>query len=70
MTDAIIEKLKAVKNRQDAAKVYEEAFHRATVGQVDWEKLNTYILERWSMSGLKYIKDLAWKKTAEREGAK
>ena len=65
-TDEIIEKLKAVKNRNEAAVVYEEALDRETVGSVDWAKLNGYILTRWTMSGLKYIKDQAWKKTEER----
>ena len=29
---------------------------------VDWEKVNTNIRRRWSLSGLKYIKKQAWKR--------
>ena len=27
----------------------------------DFPRLNKYIIDRWSLSGLKYIKNLAWK---------
>lgn len=28
--------------------------------KIDWEKVNRAIVERWSLSGLKFIKNLAW----------
>lgn len=28
--------------------------------EVDWEKVNKAIINRWSLSGLKYIKRKAW----------
>ena len=28
---------------------------------IDWTKINQAILKRWSMAGLKYIKERAWK---------
>ena len=29
--------------------------------KIDWLKVNTAIINRWSKSGLKYIKERAWK---------
>jgi hypothetical protein len=29
--------------------------------QTDWESVNQAIIKRWSMAGLKRIKDMAWK---------
>jgi len=29
--------------------------------KVDWAKINQAIVERWSLSGLEYIKKRAWK---------
>jgi hypothetical protein len=28
---------------------------------IDWKRVNAAILERWSMAGLTYIKERAWK---------
>jgi len=28
--------------------------------KIDWKKVNAAIVERWSLFGLKYIKELAW----------
>ena len=28
--------------------------------KIDWEKVNSAIVDRWSLSGLVYIKKLAW----------
>ena len=28
--------------------------------KIDWEKVNTAIINRWSISGLEYIKKRAW----------
>lgn len=29
--------------------------------EIDWPKVNAAIIERWSMAGLVYIKERAWK---------
>jgi hypothetical protein len=29
--------------------------------KIDWQKVNTAIINRWSGSGLQYIKERAWK---------
>jgi hypothetical protein len=34
---------------------------RGDVNRVDWPKVNRAIVDRWSMAGLKWIKDFAWK---------
>lgn len=28
--------------------------------KIDWYKINTAIIDRWSRAGLKYIKEFAW----------
>jgi hypothetical protein len=33
----------------------------STPNEVNWSKVNQAILDRWSLSGLKWIKDFAWK---------
>lgn len=35
--------------------------------QINWAKINHAIINRWSKSGLNYIKKLAWKQFEERE---
>jgi hypothetical protein len=32
--------------------------------KIDWLKVNTAIINRWSKSGLRYIKERAWKGSA------
>lgn len=29
-------------------------------GRIDWVKVNKAIMDRWSLPGLKYIKNMAW----------
>lgn len=31
-------------------------------GDVDWVMINRAVIERWSLSGLKYIKERAWRR--------
>jgi hypothetical protein len=38
--------------------------------QIDWPKVNKAIMERWSFSGLKWIKEKAWKMMREKHGRK
>ena len=45
--------------RNDIALTYRLAMQSRE--SVDWAKVNAAIIERWSKSGLKYIKELAWK---------
>ena len=45
--------------RKDIAMTYRLAM--ASSESVDWESVNKAIIERWSLSGLDYIKKLAWK---------
>ena len=46
------------KTRKDIAVVYAAALWQSA--PVEWAAVNLAIKERWSMSGLKYIKELAW----------
>lgn len=43
--------------RDDVARVYAQLLAE----DIDWEDVNGAILERWSESGLAYIKSEAWK---------
>lgn len=45
--------------RRDVAQTY--AFALRSHDRVNWLLVNGAIIERWSVSGLKYIKDAAWK---------
>lgn len=45
--------------REDIALTY--AFLIRQSEHPDWSKINRAILERWSMAGLKWIKERAWK---------
>lgn len=60
MTTADAEQaLSVAVNRADAARVY--ALCLRAPFAINWATLNRVILNRWSMSGLKYVKALAWK---------
>ena len=45
--------------RQDIARTYALALR--TSRNTDWSKVNRAIIDRWSFSGLEYIKTRAWK---------
>lgn len=51
--------------REDVALTYAFALYQPD--EVDWPTVNAAIIERWSASGLKWIKTRAWKRAAERE---
>ena len=34
--------------------------------KTDWHKVNKAIMERWSISGLKRVKDMAWKRIEQK----
>ncbi len=54
--------------RDDVALTYALAIrtHQANVEKVDWGAINRMIIERWSVSGLDYIKKRAWRMLKER----
>ena len=35
---------------------------------IDWPVVNRAVVDRWSLAGLRYIKDKAWKLRAARDG--
>lgn len=45
--------------RDDIALTY--AFGLRSSEEIDWPKVNKAIMDRWSLSALKYIKERAWK---------
>jgi hypothetical protein len=45
--------------RRDVAQTY--AFALRSHARVNWLLVNGAIIDRWSVSGLRYIKDAAWK---------
>ena len=50
--------------RKDIALTYSMAILSSET--TNWVKVNRAITNRWSMSGLRYIKELAWKKLSQR----
>lgn len=51
--------------REDVAVTYASAL-RACPEDVSWPTVNTAIMERWSLSALRYIKREAWTLVSER----
>lgn len=47
--------------RNDIAIMYAHAMLEAPLHTTDWPSINNAIIERWSVSGLDYIKHRAWK---------
>lgn len=47
--------------RDDIALTYCLALRSSESNKIDWAKVNTAIMNRWSKSGLIYIKERAWK---------
>jgi len=46
--------------RRDVAKTYALALRSSEVETLDWAKVNTAIIDRWSLHALKWIKEQAW----------
>ena len=46
--------------RLDIAKTYSLAMKSSEVNKINWGRVNKAIIERWSLSGLKWIKEKAW----------
>jgi hypothetical protein len=60
-TETLIEKIEECKNRGEASDQYEMAFYlHGTNGVIDWSRVNSAIIDRWSLAGLKYIKKNAY----------
>lgn len=59
----IIEEIRDPDMKQrDVAMTYRLAMEAEQHGKVvDWSKVNALIIQRWSKSGLKRIKEMAWK---------
>lgn len=47
--------------RSDVAATYRLAMQSSESKSLDWSKVNKAIIERWSMAGLLWIKQQAWK---------
>ena len=47
------------KKRDDIAMAYARELHGESL--VDWPAVNAAVIERWSRSGLSYIKKRAWR---------
>ncbi len=61
-TEEILQQLREAKNRYEAAGAYANgvAAHSRRV-YLNWPTINRYIVNRWSKSGLIFIKREAWK---------
>ena len=46
--------------RRDVAQTYRLAMQSSECEQIDWAKVNRAIMDRWSRSGLEWIKKQAW----------
>lgn len=46
--------------RIDAVPIYYKCLLMHSPRWSGWERLNAEIIERWSLSGLRYIKERAW----------
>ncbi len=54
--------------RKNCVEMYAELLRTRSMDLIDWPAVNRSIMNRWSLSGLKWIKDRAWK--IVREGVK
>lgn len=46
--------------RDDAAQLYAACLSNYGP-DADWRSINEAVIDRWSLSGLRYVKDRAWK---------
>ena len=56
--------------RDSLALTYSMAIVSSEQNIIDWGKINKAIIERWSFSGLEYIKNKAWKLIEEKNKTK
>ena len=57
-TTLMLDELRKAKTRIDAANIYADGLR--IQGEIEWPRINAYLIERWSRSGLAYIKKEAW----------
>ena len=50
------------RTREEMAAIYSDLIIIDQTASVNWREVNEMIIEEWSMSGLIYIKTLAWKR--------
>lgn len=62
----VLDDIAAARTRDDAATAYALAIVQPVPFQA-WKPINEAIIEKWSLSGLRYVKDRAWKLAARRE---
>jgi len=60
-TETIVAAINAAANREEAAQIYAGAMGMPRIGVLSFVAINDAITTRWSKSGLKYIKQQAWK---------
>lgn len=48
------------RTRDEAAEIYAVALDSLGTSTIRWATINTYLADRWSKSGMKYIKQRAW----------
>lgn len=60
--EEIIRRIGASKDRDEAAYVYAQALSMIPEDETPspWRAINAAVLERWTMSGLSYVKKKAW----------
>ena len=58
-TDELLDAVKNAENRDQMSEAYAQFV--GTDATVDWHKVNTAIVDRWSVAALKYVKAQAWK---------
>ena len=59
-TNVILDEIKDIKfKRKNIAKTYALAI-KSSEDSINWKIINEAIINRWSRSGLEYIKNLAW----------
>ena len=58
MTDKLITEIKQCKTRDEVVEHYKNALY---ITGIDWSQINKVLIEKWSVSGLRYIKMNAWR---------
>lgn len=59
LEEDLLNKLKEKVTRKDIVSLYALMIYFEDL--IDWKKVNRAIIKKWSLSGLIYIKRLAWK---------
>ena len=60
-TDDLLGTIKLAKTRDDVVPVYANYCGKdVAAGVIDWPRINSAIIDRWSLNALVYIKNRAW----------